>query len=119
MTPEPSPEVAGMEGAAALPRKNGELVFEAPWEGRAFGIAVALNEGGAYPWQAFRDSLVGQTVADDAAGGATPYYEKWLAALETLLLERGLVTPEELEARTHDYATGQRDDDWDHEDHDH
>ena len=35
--------IANMEGSAALPRKNGELVFEAPWEGRAFGIAVALS----------------------------------------------------------------------------
>jgi len=116
---EPSPEIAAMEGAEALPRKNGELVFEAPWEGRAFGIAVALNQDGAYPWRAFRDSLVHQTVADDAGGGTTPYYQKWLAALEALLLERGLVTPEELDARTHEYAAGLRDDAWDHDEHDH
>lgn len=31
-----------MSGAAALPRRNGELVFEAPWQGRAFGLALAL-----------------------------------------------------------------------------
>ena len=36
--------VAVMEGAAALPRKNGELVFEEPWQGRVFGMAVALHE---------------------------------------------------------------------------
>jgi hypothetical protein len=29
----------------AVPRKNGELVFEAPWEGRVFGMAVAMSEG--------------------------------------------------------------------------
>ena len=29
------------------PRANGELVFEAPWESRAFGVAVALHESGA------------------------------------------------------------------------
>ena len=34
-------EVAFMEGVAALPRDNGELVFAAPWEGRAFALAVA------------------------------------------------------------------------------
>ena len=28
----------------AVPRKNGELVFEAPWEGRVFGMAVALSD---------------------------------------------------------------------------
>ena len=36
MTMRPGPEVTGMTGAAALPRRNGELVFEAPWQGRAF-----------------------------------------------------------------------------------
>ncbi len=116
MAQEPSPEISEMDGPAALPRKNGELVFEAPWEGRAFGIAVALNEQGAYPWRAFRDSLVHRTTSDDAAGGATPYYEKWLAALESLLLRQGLVTEAELAARTEEYASGARDDDWDHDD---
>ena len=32
--------VGSLDGVAALPRKNGELVFEAPWQGRAFGLAV-------------------------------------------------------------------------------
>ncbi|HET9317868.1 MAG TPA: cobalt chelatase, partial [Vicinamibacteria bacterium] len=49
--------VAVMEGHAALPRKNGELVFDEPWQGRAFGMAVALHEGGAYDWEEFRQEL--------------------------------------------------------------
>ena len=36
--------IASLDGTEALPRKNGELVFQAPWEGRAFGLAVVLNE---------------------------------------------------------------------------
>ncbi len=39
-----------MEGDVALPRSNGELVFNVPWEGRAFGIAVALKDSGLYRW---------------------------------------------------------------------
>src|SRR5690606_17591417 len=107
------------EGEAALPRSNGELVFEAPWEGRAFGIAVKLNEQGVYPWRAFRDGLVDQIAAAESAGEESGYYERWLATLERLLLEQGIVTPEELEQRTEEYATGVRDDDWDHEEHHH
>src|SRR5207302_9267381 len=53
-----APEIANLEGPSALPRKNGELVFEAPWEGRAFGIAVALSERGTYGWDEFRERLV-------------------------------------------------------------
>src|SRR5262249_18525318 len=43
--------VAAMEGATALPRENGELVFDEPWQGRAFGMAVALHEDGLYEWE--------------------------------------------------------------------
>ena len=102
-----------MEGEAALPRKNGELVFAAPWEGRAFGLAVALSDERCYGWDDFRARLVDEI----AAAPDDPYYERWLAALERVLVERGLVTPEELEQRTAEYASGERDD-HDHE-HDH
>jgi nitrile hydratase accessory protein len=112
MAEDPNPEVTAMEGETALPRLNGELVFEAPWEGRAFGIAVALNEQDVYPWRSFRDALVEHIAADDAAGRPTTYYERWLASLETLLLDQGIVTQAELDARTAEYASGERDDDW-------
>lgn len=113
MVKDPDREVTTMEGEVALPRSNGELVFEAPWEGRAFGLAVALNEQGVYPWRSFRDALVNRIAADEEAAAGTTYYERWLASLEALLLQQGLVTQEELEARTAEYASGARDDDWD------
>jgi nitrile hydratase accessory protein len=117
----PDPRIAIMDGESALPRKNGELVFQAPWEGRAFGLAVAMNDRGLYDWNAFRDHLVARIAAGDAAADPSTYYERWLAALESLLLERGFVTPEELDVRTAEYASGERDDDHDndHEHHDH
>ena len=37
-----------IEGPAAPPRSNGELVFAAPWESRAFGLAMALHDGGLF-----------------------------------------------------------------------
>ena len=49
-----SDDVALMEGPAALPRDNGELVFSAPWEARAFALAVALVDRLDLPWDAFR-----------------------------------------------------------------
>ena len=79
--------IANLDGAVALPRKNGELVFHAPWEGRAFGLAVVLNEKGAYPGNDFRTRLV-----ERIASGCPDYYENWLSALEALLVERGLIT---------------------------
>ena len=97
-------QVANLEGAVALPRKNGELVFEAPWEGRAFGMAVVLHERGAYPWDEFRDRLV-----EHIGEGSPSYYESWLAAFESLLLARGMIAPDELAARVQEYKDLRRD----------
>ena len=99
-----------MDGPSALPRKNGELVFEAPWEGRAFGMAVALSDQRLYGWEEFRTRLIGQIADADACGAESTYYERWLAALEALLTERGLVTTAELDVRAGQYLSGERED---------
>ncbi len=103
--------IANMEDDAALPRKNGELVFEAPWEGRAFGVAVAMNEYGLYEWREFRYNLAEQIALAEQNATPSSYYERWLASLEKLVTAKGLVTTEELDARTEEYASGERDDD--------
>ncbi len=107
-----SDEINGMEEPLALPRKNGELQFEEPWEARAFGLAVALNSKGTYAWKAFSEGLatqIGQAKASDA--GETHYYENWLKTLENLVIEQGLISADELEARAEAQAH--------HDNHDH
>ena len=47
-------EVAQMAGPAALPRRNGELVFEEPWQGRALAMALAVVQGLGIPWREFQ-----------------------------------------------------------------
>jgi nitrile hydratase accessory protein len=73
---------AALDGETALPRENGELVFEAPWEARVFALAVAVVERLDLPWDEFRRRLVAQISADPAR----PYYESWAAALESLIV---------------------------------
>src|SRR5713101_9914869 len=74
--------VADMEGEAALPRQSGELVFQDPWEGCAFAMAVALCERGLYPWSEFRDHLITEIAAADrpelSPESRPSYYECWL-----------------------------------------
>ena len=85
-----------------LPRRNGQLTFDAPWESRAFGLAVALAEAGLIEWSEFRGRLieeVGRWEREHPDGHGWSYYESWLAALEALLTERSLVGPGELAAR--------------------
>ena len=88
-----SDEVSGMMGSAALPRRNGELVFDAPWQPRAFGLALAVVERLGVPWRAFQKHLI----AEIAARPEAPYYDSWVAALEGLVLEHGVATAQDLE----------------------
>jgi nitrile hydratase accessory protein len=82
-----------MTGAAALPRRNGELVFEAPWQGRAFGMALTVIERLGLPWAEFQRRLIDEIATNPDAA----YWDSWLAALERLAIDRSLVSGEELE----------------------
>ena len=108
MTSRPDIEISNMVGEVALPRDNGELVFEAPWEGRAFGVAVALRDEGRYEWGDFRDKLMIEVARAQGKPKAPGYYEQWLAALEKLTLEMGLISKEELDLRTRECIADQR-----------
>ena len=57
--------VLDVYGPASPPRSNGELVFAEPWESRAFGLALALHDGGAFEWEDFRQELIATIAAWD------------------------------------------------------
>src|SRR2546422_4088041 len=82
-------EVALMGGETALPRRNGELVFEAPWQGRAFGMALGVVQRLGIPWREFQQRLI----AEIGARPGAPYYDCWLAALQRLAVARGVTAP--------------------------
>ena len=90
-------------GRLAPPMANGEVVFEAPWQGRVFGMARFLAEAGHFTWDEFRQRLIAEVAAEDAAvaedGRPFHYFDAFQRALETLVRERGLVTAPGLEAR--------------------
>lgn len=96
-------QIADMEGAVALPRQSGELVFQDPWEGEVFAMAVALCEQGLYPWGEFRDRLIRELAAAEQTEvpeeERPSYYECWLAAFESLLVQQGILTAKKIEAR--------------------
>jgi nitrile hydratase accessory protein len=78
----------------SLPRDNGELVFEAPWQARALAIAVALVESLEVPWDTFRRRLMAEIAEDPQR----PYYESWGRALESMVVALELTTPAALDA---------------------
>lgn len=100
-----------VEGPAAPPRRNGELVFREPWEGRAFGLAMALEEDGVFAWEMFRQQLIAEIGEADRLlpEGRPHYYESWLAALAQVLVDRNILTPHEIQNRMRRFATGELD----------
>ncbi|HVL04347.1 MAG TPA: nitrile hydratase accessory protein [Acidimicrobiales bacterium] len=101
--PAPQPSaVLDVDGPAAPPRSNGELVFAEPWESRAFGLAMSLNASGVFDWEDFRRQLIAAVAeAEREATDDEPfsYYRCWLQALERVLDAGGVVSTEQLRAR--------------------
>lgn len=102
-------EIADARGPAAPPRKNGELVFNAPWEGRAFGMALAVRAHHTFKWSGLQSLLEKRIAEAGSSDDGSRYYVHWMASLEELLVQRGLVTRDDLERRAREYLDGERD----------
>ena len=82
---------------AALPgirRDETGPVFAEPWHAEAFAMAVALNARGVFTWTEWAEALSAELRRAERAGeaeGEDGYFRAWLAALERLLEERGVV----------------------------
>jgi nitrile hydratase accessory protein len=111
--PDPLPP----SGPGAPPRDNGELVFDQPWQTRAFAVTVSLFEDGAFAWDEFRDRLIeGLDDATDAAPAT--YWAAWLRATEQVLAARGVLDGADHRTRLAHAAARPPGHDHDH-DHDH
>jgi nitrile hydratase accessory protein len=97
--------VIDVDGPAAPPRRNGELVFQAPWESRLFGVTISLNRAGIFAWDEFRSLLIDEIGTWERQGQAQAdwsYYARWAAALERLLASKGIFGGEDLARRVHE-----------------
>jgi nitrile hydratase accessory protein len=112
-----------IQGPAAPPRSNGELVFAEPWEGRAFGLTMALVHGGTISYETFRAALIERIAAWQVVpppDGCMSYYRCWLQALEQVLAAAGLVSARDVGERSAAFASRPVGHDHAHDhDHDH
>lgn len=69
--------------------------FAAPWEAEAFAMTVKLNEKGCFTWSEWTERLGAALKAEPER----PYYESWLAALEAIVEDKGLMINSERLAR--------------------
>ena len=78
-----SPTLDAGLGDPSLPRDNGAVVFDAPWQGRALAMAVLAVERTGHRWDDFRAHLI----ASIDENPERPYWESWVVALDQFLVE--------------------------------
>jgi nitrile hydratase subunit beta len=88
-------DMGGMMGFGPVMPEKDEPTFHAAWEGRAFALTLAM--GGTGSWNLDQSRSARESL-NPAQYLAKSYYELWIAGLEKLMAERGLVTPDEIAA---------------------
>lgn len=73
-------------------------MFAEPWQAQAFALVVALHQRGLFTWTEWAAELSKQVARPDAKSDGSDYYRHWLAALETLLGEKGVAGPQAVDA---------------------
>jgi nitrile hydratase beta subunit len=88
-------DMGGARGFGPVVPEPNEPVFHGEWERRAFALTVAMSRPGGWNIDMSRFARENRPPEDYLAKS---YFQIWLAGLETLMVERGLVTSEEIEA---------------------
>ena len=89
-------DVGGMTGFPAVVEEIDEPPFHSDWEAHVFAMNRALIGAGVYNLDEFRDAV--ERMPPDEYLAAS-YYEKWLHGIQTLLVEKGVCTADDLRAR--------------------
>jgi nitrile hydratase len=99
-------DVGGMHGFGRIRAESEgeEPVFHADWEKRVFGLTLAAVALGKWNIDMSRHARERQHPVDYLRHS---YYENWLTGLESLLMETGLVTAEELASGKADQVAAQ------------
>lgn len=88
-------DMGGMHGFGPVVPESSEPAFHAPWEGRLYAAYRALSYAGAVQIDQFRYA---QERAPAEFYLRASYYERWLYAVERMLIEKGVVGSDELAA---------------------
>jgi nitrile hydratase subunit beta len=86
-------DLGGMHGFGPVVREQNEPVFHSDWEKRAFAMTLTAMGRGVCNVDEFRRAIERMPPASYLAA---TYYEKWLYAVESLLVEKGVATREEI-----------------------
>ncbi len=87
-------DMGGMQGFGPVRPEANEPLFHAPWEREALAITVAMGACGQWNIDISRSAR--ESLPPAQYLGST-YYANWLAGLEKLMLQRGMVSATELQ----------------------
>ena len=87
-------DMGGMEGLGAIAPEAAEPVFHERWEARTLALTLAAGSWGR--WTLDESRHVRERIPG-AEYLRMSYYEKWFTGLVALLVQKGLVTKEEIE----------------------
>jgi len=88
-------DMGGVHGFGPVVPEADEPTFHAEWEGRVFALTLAAGRAGQWNIDMGRFARENRPPADYLAKS---YDEIWLAGLEAMLAERGLVSADEINA---------------------
>jgi len=109
--PDANPVTERLAALPELPRDEGGPVFAEPWQAQAFAMAVRLSEQGYFTWKEWAATLAEELKAAADRGqpdDGSQYYDYWLAALERLVVAKGLSDPAAMVARKEEWADAYR-----------
>lgn len=86
-------DFGGMQGFGPIAPTPSEHPFREDWERRAMAMFAAVAGGGFFNVDEFRYAIERMSPIDYLS---TTYYEHWLHALELLMIEKGILTQDEL-----------------------
>ena len=91
-----APFAENLASLPRIPRDEGGPIFAEPWQATAFALAVRLSAEGHFTWKEWAATLADELKVAAEHGepdDGSRYYHYWLAALERLVVTKGLSDP--------------------------
>jgi nitrile hydratase len=92
-------DIGGLPGAGAIDKTEHEL---SDWEILADAVNQALGAKGIKRTDEMRRA---REEMDSAAYRAMTYYERWIASIETILIEKNILTKEEIDRKLEEFES--------------
>ncbi len=97
-------DMGGRHGLGPIVREENEPVFHEEWEKHTLALARAMIAGNHFTLDEFRHAM---ERIEPSYYLRSSYYERWLEGTITMLLEKGVITEDEFDARLSDLAQGE------------